>query len=196
MKFRQAEAPEAEIIDARRTELEGNGDSTGENGNGQAEHRIMRYEMGECRGLESRLQELEGMGFGVDDYLMVREELVTGEFAPAKFLLRHGERDPVELDNLAGVPEGVRVLGKEGLMIKRFKGLGEMDARELWETTMDRERRTLLRVTVTGDPDDPEQLDLDAREADRIFRVLMGDNVDQRRRFIEENAINVKNLDV
>ena len=196
MQFKQAEAPEAEIIDARRVELEGNGESTGENGNGQAEHRIMRYEMGECRGLESRLQELEAMGFNVDDYLMVREELVTGEFAPAKFLLRHGERDPVELDNLAGVPEGVRVLGKEGLMIKRFKGLGEMDARELWETTMDRERRTLLRVTVTGDPDDPEQLDLDAREADRIFRVLMGDNVDQRRRFIEENAINVKNLDV
>ena len=196
MQFKQAEVPGAEIIDGRRTEFGGNGESAGENDEGQAEQRIMRYEMGECRALERRLRELEGMGFTVDDYLMVREELVTGELTPAKFLLRHGDREPVELNNLAEVPEGVRALGKEGLTIKRFKGLGEMDARELWETTMNREKRTLLRVTVSDDPEDPEQLDLDAREADRIFRVLMGDNVDQRRRFIEENAMNVKNLDV
>ena len=56
--------------------------------------------------------------------------------------------------------------------------------------------RTLLRVVLSEDPDDLEQADIDAREADRIFRLLMGENVEQRRRFIEDNAVNVKNLDV
>lgn len=91
---------------------------------------------------------------------------------------------------------GIRDLGRAGLAIKRFKGLGEMNAEELWETTMDRSERTLLRVVISEDMTDLEQADLDAREADRIFRLLMGDNVEERRRFIEENAVNVKNLDI
>ena len=90
----------------------------------------------------------------------------------------------------------MRDLGREGLAIKRFKGLGEMNSEELWETTMDREKRTLLRVVISDDMNDLEQVDLDAREADRIFRLLMGENVEDRRRFIEENATNVKNLDI
>ncbi|MFH0981967.1 MAG: DNA gyrase subunit B [Planctomycetota bacterium] len=196
LQFRQTYASEAEIIDARRTGLDGNGEPGGEEGVTPPEHRIIRYEMGECRVLEELWRRIEHAGFTIDDYLMVREPLVTGELPPARFLLRPGEREPIELNNLAEVPQGVRDLGREGLSIKRFKGLGEMDANELWETTMDRGRRTLLRVTISDAPDDPEQFDLDAREADRIFRVLMGDNVEQRRRFIEENAINVKNLDV
>ncbi|MCP4590642.1 MAG: DNA gyrase subunit B [bacterium] len=197
MQFRQAHAPNAEIVDARHVEVSERRERPGDNGNGQAgEERIVRYDMGECRRLESLLQEIEGMGFTTDDFFMRREELVTGELTPPKFWLRRGEDPSVELENLADVPEHVRKLGSEGLSIKRFKGLGEMDAKELWETTMDRAKRTLLRVTVTDDPEDIDQLDLDAREADRIFRVLMGDNVDQRRRFIEDNAINVKNLDV
>ena len=61
---------------------------------------------------------------------------------------------------------------------------------------MDRGKRTLLRVNISDDMTDLEQADLDAREADRIFSLLMGDNVEERRRFIEDNAINVKNLDV
>ena len=61
---------------------------------------------------------------------------------------------------------------------------------------MDKANRTLLRVVISDDMNDLEQVDLDAREADRIFRLLMGDNVEDRRRFIEENAVNVKNLDV
>ena len=142
------------------------------------------------------MQDIERMGFTTDDYFMRREELVTGELTAAKFLLRHGDDTVVELQNLGEVPEAVRNLGKAGLSIKRFKGLGEMDAQELWETTMDRAKRTLLRVTISDDAENIDQIDLDAREADRIFRVLMGDNVEQRRRFIEDNAINVKNLDV
>lgn len=81
--------------------------------------------------------------------------------------------------------EAVLSVGREGINIARFKGLAEMDAEELWKTTMDPESRTLLRVTMD-----------DAVEADRIFTILMGDNVEARRHFIEENALFVKNLDL
>jgi len=76
-------------------------------------------------------------------------------------------------------------VGKRGVEVKRFKGLGEMDAEQLWDTTMDPAKRTLMRVTwdVAG-------------EAERLFSILMGENVEERRKFIEEHALEVKNLDV
>jgi DNA gyrase subunit B len=69
--------------------------------------------------------------------------------------------------------------------IKRFKGLGEMNADELWETTMDPQRRVLLRVRAE-----------EAEQAERMFSLLMGGDVELRRNFIEEHALEVKNLDV
>jgi len=190
--------PRVDIVESRhfRVMLSGNGQTANGDGEGLPECFLVRHELTECRRLSELIIKLEDRGMPVTDLFLQREELITGELPPAKYLLRQGEKDPMELDNLSEVLSGIRKLGSEGLTIKRFKGLGEMNAEELWETTMDRSRRTLLRVTLTDDPDDAEQYAVDAQEADRMFHVLMGDSVEERRRFIEENAINARNLDI
>jgi DNA gyrase subunit B len=91
----------------------------------------------------------------------------------------------VEAPNLAAIVPSLRVIGRRGLDIKRFKGLGEMDAEQLWDTTMDPTRRTMLRVSWDM-----------GQEAEYLFSTLMGEHVEPRRRFIEDHALEVKNLDV
>ncbi len=81
----------------------------------------------------------------------------------------------------------IKEIGRRGVQIKRFKGLGEMNAKELFETTMNPERRKFLKVDLN---------DQNTVEADRMFTILMGDVVEPRRQFIEDNALNVRNLDV
>ena len=89
------------------------------------------------------------------------------------------------MENLEKVLKHVQAQGKKGMSIQRYKGLGEMNPEQLWETTMDPERRTVLKVTME-----------DAVEVDRTFTMLMGDEVEPRRDFIHKYAREVRNLDV
>jgi len=100
------------------------------------------------------------------------------------FEVRSGD-DAQRLPNLQAAIDRIVASARKGLEIQRYKGLGEMNPSQLWETTMDPERRTLLQVKVD-----------DAVEADIIFSTLMGDEVEPRRKFIEDNALSVRNLDI
>ncbi len=102
---------------------------------------------------------------------------------PPLYRVKRGKQE-VYVYSDEGRERAVDKLGKKGVMIQRYKGLGEMNPEQLWRTTMDPERRTILKVTLE-----------DAVEADRIFTILMGDKVEPRRQFIEDNATKVKNLD-
>ncbi len=109
---------------------------------------------------------------------------VSGEALPTKFELVNGQ-DRYEIASLGEICSAIRQIGGKGIEIKRFKGLGEMNAEQLWETTMNPQTRTLLSVRLD-----------DAGEADRLFSILMGDDVEERRNFIREHALEVQNLDV
>jgi DNA gyrase subunit B len=112
----------------------------------------------------------------------------TGEQAgkkSAKPAKRAKEMEVVEKTNVRDLRDYVINEGRKDFTIQRYKGLGEMTAPQLWETTMDPERRTLLKVRLE-----------DIAECETIFTTLMGEDVEARRKFIEENALDVKNLDI
>ena len=118
------------------------------------------------------------------DFLLKPAKTVSGETIETKFQLIHGE-DSYDVASLGDICPGIRQIGGKGIEIKRFKGLGEMNADQLWDTTMNPETRTLLSVKLE-----------DAGEADRLFSILMGSDVEKRRNFIQDHALEVQNLDI
>jgi DNA gyrase subunit B len=118
------------------------------------------------------------------DFLLKPAKAVSGEALQTKFQLVNGE-EKYDIAGLGDVCAGIRQIGGKGIEIKRFKGLGEMNAEQLWETTMNPQTRTLLSVRID-----------DAGEADRLFSILMGGDVEKRRNFIQDHALEVQNLDV
>jgi DNA gyrase subunit B len=133
----------------------------------------------ESKAIAELLGKVARKGLTVDHYAAQDKPL---------FELTEGEGDRASVTPLFSIPEilsGVKSVGKKGIQMTRFKGLGEMDAKELFETTMNPTKRKLLKIDLT-----------DAVEAEEMFVKLMGDDVEPRRQFIQDNALNVRNLDV
>lgn len=164
---------------ALSTEPSENGDTNGQAG-GEETVKLRIVELHEVRTINTLLGDLRDLGFEIDT-LIPQER--TGEEG-ARFTLRRGENE-TGLEDLRGLPGAIRSAGEKGLQITRFKGLGEMNAEELRDTTLDPTARTLMQVRME-----------DAGAADELFRVLMGDQVEPRREFIQKHALDVKNLDV
>ena len=180
------------IFGAEATEETAEANGTA-NGNGHAEpekaapksaahvnrRRCLHVELHESKAVAELLNKLEKKGLSVDQFSAADQPL---------FELLEGEGDSQKRRAIFSIPEileAVKDVGKRGVTITRFKGLGEMDAKELFTTTMDPQKRRLLRVDVA-----------DAVEAEEMFSRLMGDEVEPRRQFIEDNALNVRNLDI
>jgi DNA gyrase subunit B len=138
-------------------------------------------ELHESATIEKIIAELARKGLKVAHYATSDQPI---------FELIEGEGEKAVLHPLFSIPEilsKILEIGRRGVQIKRFKGLGEMNAKELFETTMNPEKRKLLKVDLNDD---------NAVDADKMFTILMGDVVEPRRQFIEDNALNVRNLDV
>ena len=157
------------------------GDDASENGQEpNPETQLQIGEFHEVRTINAGLSQLAEMGI---DIAALLPQDRTGIEHP-RYVLRRGESE-IAMEDLRGLLPSVRASGERGLQVTRFKGLGEMNAEELRETTLDPENRTLMQVSMA-----------DAGAADEMFRVLMGDKVEPRRDFIEKHALEVKNLDV
>lgn len=152
---------------------------------GDEEEEIVTEELHEVDRINQINEQLKAqLGLDLRDFLLKPAKAVSGEALPTKFQLINGE-DTYEIASLGEVCSGIRQIGGKGIEIKRFKGLGEMNADQLWDTTMNPESRTLLSVKLD-----------DAGEADRLFSILMGGDVEKRRNFIRDHALEVQNLDV
>jgi DNA gyrase subunit B len=143
--------------------------------------RATKVELHESATVQKLIADLARKGLKVDHYAASDQPI---------FELIEGEGDKAVAHPLFSIPEihqKIVEIGRRGVQIKRFKGLGEMNAKELFNTTMDPNKRKLLKVDLYDD---------NGVEADQLFTRLMGDVVEPRRQYIEDNALNVRNLDV
>ena len=157
--------------------------------NGNASRIAALRELHENREIDSLIQTLIEFDIDIEDYFLSQEESVSGEKLTTKYAwVVDSDADTEECVDVPNIPEilnSLRQIGRRGIEIKRFKGLGEMNPEELWETTMNPETRTLLRVAWDATSD-----------ADQLFATLMGEQVECRRKYIEDHALEVKNLDI
>jgi DNA gyrase subunit B len=179
--------PKAAEVDAgdqasEEVDAESLGDNGGNGGHATLAAAGLGIEMRkltEAQGLTEVFSELASMGFSRADYLGT--SIVEAGY---KFKLV-SEKNEVNATSLASVLDQIRELGKKGMDVQRYKGLGEMNAEQLLETTMDPANRVLLRVRLE-----------DAVAADDMFKILMGEGVAARKEFIEQHALEITDLDV
>jgi DNA gyrase subunit B len=150
--------------------------------NGSAPAEFFLQELHEMRVINRDLVRLH-KEYGLEPADLIPAPRIAGREPPIRFVLQSGDQRRV-LPHLRELVLEVRRLGERGITITRFKGLGEMDGEQLWETTMNPEKRTLMRVTLE-----------DAVKAEQLFRILMGDKVEPRRDFITKHALEVKEID-
>ncbi len=173
-----AENSDLHLFGAPMPDTDGEGPVRSSNGTG-TRRRARLVELYESSSIQRLIDDLAGRGLNIEHYAAQDQPL---------FELVEGDRGhALPVFSVSEILEKVKENGRRGVQIKRFKGLGEMNAKELYETTMDPQKRKLLRVDLNED---------NAIKADEMFTVLMGDVVEPRRQFIEDNALNVRNLDV
>jgi DNA gyrase subunit B len=151
------------------------------NGNGHAVETFFMQDLHEVRAINRAVEKLKPMGFTAAD--LVPLPRVAGREPPLRYVLEN-DNSRTPLPHLRELPAKIRSLGERGITVTRFKGLGEMDADELWKTTLDPEKRTLIKVQME-----------DALKAEEMFRTLMGEKVEPRRDFIQKHALEVKDID-
>ena len=142
--------------------------------------RIDLYEIFESRELEKLIEQANQLGLNNAFFSRANDEPSVYQFVDSK----NSDADPIIISGLSEYLKKLREAGRKGLQIQRYKGLGEMNPKQLFETTMDPNTRTLVKVEIE-----------DAVAADEIFTTLMGEEVAPRRMFIEDNALNVSFLD-